>query len=66
VTDEKRKVGFEKYEQDCERIRNANEQLLDEFDAWLKSSGLSEKTINNHVWLEKLDRYNDDSIEDIW
>lgn len=39
----------EKYEEDCKNIRNANECLLNEFEVWLKSSGLSQKTINNHV-----------------
>ena len=39
---------YEKYEEDCKRIREANESLLIEFDVWLKSSGLSEATINNH------------------
>ncbi len=42
-------VDFEKYEEECENIKKANEQLLNGFDAWLKLSGLSEKTINNHV-----------------
>jgi hypothetical protein len=42
-------VDYEKYEEDCENIKTANEQLLNGFDAWLKLSGLSEKTINNHV-----------------
>lgn len=42
-------MDFEKYEQDCEKIRKDNEQLLNEFDAWLKLSGLSEKTIDKHV-----------------
>jgi hypothetical protein len=40
---------YEQYEEDCKRIREANEHLLNEFEAWLKSSGLSEKTINNHI-----------------
>jgi len=40
---------YEKYEEDCKKIRTANERLLNEFEAWLKSSGLSEKTTNNHV-----------------
>ncbi|MCD4671940.1 MAG: hypothetical protein K8R77_04675 [Anaerolineaceae bacterium] len=40
---------YEKYEKDCEKIRKANERHLNEFAAWLKSSGLSEKTINRHV-----------------
>ncbi len=40
---------YEKYEEDCKKIRKANERLLNEFEVWLKSSGLSEKTINNHL-----------------
>jgi site-specific recombinase XerD len=40
---------YEKYEEDCKKIRKANECLLNEFEMWLKSSGLSEKTINNHL-----------------
>lgn len=40
---------YEKYEKDCLKIRNANEYLLNEFEVWLKSTGLSEKTINNHL-----------------
>ncbi|MBT9149135.1 MAG: recombinase [Dehalococcoidia bacterium] len=40
---------YEKYEEDCKEIRKANERLLNEFEVWLKSSGLSEKTINNHL-----------------
>ncbi len=39
---------YEKYEEDCKKIRELNERLLDEFGVWLKSSGLAEKTINNH------------------
>ncbi len=40
---------YEKYEADCKKIRKANEDLLTEFEAQLKSSGLSKKTIKNHV-----------------
>ena len=40
---------FEQYEADCQRIRTANKQLLIEFEDWLKSSGLSDKTIRNHI-----------------
>ncbi|MFQ5329719.1 MAG: recombinase [Thermodesulfobacteriota bacterium] len=40
--------AYEKYEEDCKKLRSANERLLKEFDAWLKSSGLSENTISNH------------------
>jgi len=39
---------YEKYEEDCKTIRKANERLLSKFEVWLKSSGLSEKTIDNH------------------
>ncbi|NOX08707.1 MAG: recombinase [Gammaproteobacteria bacterium] len=42
-------MDYEKREENREEIRKANECLLMEFEAWLKSSGLSEKTINNHV-----------------
>jgi site-specific recombinase XerD len=41
--------NYEKYEESCKKIRKANERLLNEFEVWLKSSGLSEKTTNNHV-----------------
>ena len=40
---------YEKYEADCKKIRKANEKLLDEFESSLKSSGLSENTVRNHV-----------------
>ena len=40
---------YEQYQEDCKRIREVNERLLNDFAAWLKLSGLSEKTINNHV-----------------
>ncbi|MGK7932926.1 MAG: recombinase [Microcystaceae cyanobacterium] len=39
---------YEQYEADCEKIRQANEKLLSEFEDWLKTSGLSPKTIKNH------------------
>lgn len=42
-------TDYEKYEQDCAKIRKANETLLDEFADFLKSSGLATKTIKNHV-----------------
>ena len=40
---------YEKYEEDCKKIRKANERLLADYGVWLKSSGLSEKTISNHL-----------------
>ena len=39
---------YQKYEEDCKKIRKANERLLNEFELWLKSAGLSDKTTNNH------------------
>ena len=67
---------YEKYENECKKIRKTNKQLLNEFGDWLKLSGLSKKTINNH--LSNIDFYineyllYDDAIEakdgtdDIW
>ena len=40
---------YDKYEADCERIRTANQKLLTDFESWLESSGLSDKTIKNHL-----------------
>jgi site-specific recombinase XerD len=39
---------YAKYEQDCKKIRKNNERLLNEFQVWLKSSGLSDNTIKKH------------------
>jgi site-specific recombinase XerD len=40
---------YEQYEFECERIRESNEKLLADFEAWLRASGLAAKTINKHV-----------------
>ena len=40
---------YEKYEANCQKIRIANQKLLTDFESWLKSSGLSQKTIKNHL-----------------
>jgi len=40
--------SYEQYEQDCERIREENEQLLDDFEKWLSDKKLSPKTVANH------------------
>lgn len=40
---------YEQYEAKCKKIRKANERLLADFGAWLKASGISDKTIKNHV-----------------
>lgn len=40
---------YEKYEDDCKAIREANKLLLREFEAWMKAVGLSKKTMDNHL-----------------
>ena len=40
---------YEKYEAACKKIRNANQKILTDFESWLESSGLSQKTIKNHL-----------------
>ncbi len=40
---------YEKYENECKKIRTTNTQLLTDFEHSLKLSGLSENIINNHV-----------------
>jgi site-specific recombinase XerD len=47
--------SYEKYKQDCERIRKDNERILDEFKKWLSDKKLSPKTIANHY--DNLDFY---------
>jgi intergrase/recombinase len=42
------KLDYEKYEADCEQQRAANDELLKEFRAWIKSTGLTDKTAKNH------------------
>ena len=39
----------ESYDARVQAIRTYNQPILDAFRAWLQQSGLSEKTINNHV-----------------
>jgi hypothetical protein len=52
---------YDKYEARCKKLRTANERLLAGFETWLKSAGLSEKTISNH--LSNIDFYiNEGSI----
>ncbi len=48
-------MEYDQYKKDCEKIRKYNEQLLNEFSDWLKSSGLSKKTIEKH--LDNIDFY---------
>ena len=40
---------YEQYEIKCEKIRESNRKLLDDFAIWLQQSGLSRKTINKHT-----------------
>ena len=46
---------YEQYEIECEKIRGANEKLLEDFEHWLRQSNLSDKTIHTH--LENIDFY---------
>ncbi len=39
---------YEKYEADCKRIRKANAALLADFAAWLKATGIADKTVERH------------------
>jgi site-specific recombinase XerD len=39
---------YERYEDDCEKIRKKNQSLLIEFETWLKTTGLAKKTISIH------------------
>jgi hypothetical protein len=46
---EKKMPSYEKYEQDCERIRSINSNLLEDFETWLAT----------------VRRYDDPDIEDM-
>ena len=46
---------YEQYELKCEKIRESNGKLLDDFATWLQQSGLSRKTIHKHT--ENIDFY---------
>jgi site-specific recombinase XerD len=46
---------YEQYERECERIRESNQKLLDDFAGWLQQKGLSSKTIRKHT--ENIDFY---------
>ncbi len=36
------------YDQEVEKIRSINQPILEEFQSWLKKSGLSKKTVDSH------------------
>ncbi|NOZ40813.1 MAG: recombinase [Planctomycetes bacterium] len=42
-------TDFENYEKKCAEVRETNGHLLKDFEAWLVSAGLSEKTRSNHL-----------------
>jgi site-specific recombinase XerD len=46
---------YEQYEIECNRIRQSNAELLDEFENWLRKSGLTDNTISKHI--ENIDFY---------
>jgi len=46
---------YAQYEIECEKIRESNKGLLDDFSTWLRRSGLSSKTIKKHT--ENVDFY---------
>lgn len=39
---------YEEYEKQCKLVQAQNQQLLNEFEAWLAKDKLSKKTIDNH------------------
>jgi len=41
---------YVQYESDCRKIKTENQHLIDDFQRWLKSKKLSEKTIGKHVY----------------
>jgi site-specific recombinase XerD len=40
---------YEKYQNACNKIRNANQRLLTGFEKWLRSSGITDATIDKHL-----------------
>ena len=46
---------YKQYEIECEKIRESNEKLLEDFENWLRTSNLADTTIRGH--LENIDFY---------
>ena len=46
---------YKQYEIECEKIRESNEKLLQNFENWLRTSNLADTTIRGH--LENIDFY---------
>lgn len=42
-------MNYEKYDEECKRIRKENKKLISDFKTWLSAKGLSQKTIDNHT-----------------
>ena len=42
--------SYEQYEKECERIREENEKLIDDFAEWLGKNPLAQKTIDRHIF----------------
>jgi len=40
---------YKQYQAKCDRIRESNKELLDDFADWLREMGLSAKTVRRHV-----------------
>lgn len=40
---------YEQYEANCKKIQKFNDKLLDNFETWLKSSGLKNITVKKHA-----------------
>ena len=41
-------MDYEKYEEECKRIRKENKKLIAGFETWLSAKGLTQKTIDKH------------------
>ena len=46
---------YKQYEIECEKIRESNKKLLEDFENWLRKSNLADTTIRRHV--ENIDFY---------
>jgi len=53
-------MNYKKYEAECEKIREENIKLLDDFETWLKKSKITNKTINMHI--QNVDLYINDFL----
>ena len=42
-------MDYEKYDEECERIRKENKKLISGFKTWLSAKRLSQKTTHNHT-----------------